>query len=76
MKKYRTFEVQENGDKLHGIIELRADDEEKKVFQKLRAKGFKINRRVNKLVWWNYDFAEIINKKTELTVAYMDLCYR
>lgn len=76
MKKYRTFEVQENGDKLHGIVELRQDDEDKTIFQKLKSIGFKFNRRSNKVVWWDYDFAEVINKKTELTVAYLDMCYR
>ena len=76
MKKYRTFEVQENGDKLHDIIFVKEEDDEKNIFQKLRKVGFDINRHRNKLIWWAEDYAEIINKKTDLTVAYLDMCYR
>jgi len=75
MKKYRTFEVQDKGDKVHGIVEVRLDDEDKTIFQKLRSIGFNINRRRNKLIWWDDDYIEIINKKSEQTIGYMEICY-
>ena len=75
MKKYRTFEVNDKGDKVHGEISIRLDEEEKNIFRKLRNIGFNINRRRNKLIWWDDDYIEIINKRTEHSVGYMELCY-
>ena len=76
MKKYRTFEIVNDLDKLHGIIQFRLDDEDKTIFKKLREVGFDINRRKNALIWWNDDYVEIINKKTETSIGYLELCYR
>lgn len=75
MSKYRTFEVNDKGDKVHGEICIRLDDEDKTIFQKLRSIGFNINRQRNKLIWWDDDYVEIINKKSELTIGYMERSY-
>ena len=75
MNRYRTFEVQDKGDKVHGEISIRLDEEDKAIFQKLRNIGFNINRRRNKLIWWDDDYIEIINKKSEQTIGYMEICY-
>lgn len=76
MKNYRTFEVTENDDyKLKGKITFRLDDEDKLIFKRLREIGFNITRRTNKLVWWSDEYAEIINKRTERTVGFLELMY-
>ena len=75
MKKYRTFEVGEKGDHLKGQIQIRLDEEDKSIFKKLREIGFNINRHRNKLIWWDDDYVEIINKKTENTIGIMEICY-
>ena len=72
MKRYRTFDLE---DKPRGIIEFRLDDEDKKIFKKLRDIGFKINRHTSKLIWWNDDYVEIVNKKNEHTIGYLEMCY-
>ena len=77
MKDYRVFEVTtDEYQKLKGKISLRLDDEDKTIFQKLRGIGLKINRRWNKIEWWDDDYVEIINKKTDKTVGILEMCYR
>ena len=76
MKKYRTFEVVNDfQDILKGVVEFRLDDEDKTIFKKLREIGFNINGHKNKLIWWNDDYLEIVNKKTETSVGYLELCF-
>lgn len=76
MKKYRTFEVVNDfQDRLKGVVEFRLDDEDKTIFKKLREIGFNINGHKNKLIWWNDDYLEIVNKKTELSVGYLEMCF-
>ena len=29
----------------------------------------------NKLLWWDDDFVEIINKKTDKSIGFMEICY-
>ena len=51
------------------------DEEETSVFKKLKSIGFNINKRRNKLVWWDDDYAEVINKRTEKTVGMLEVVY-
>ena len=66
MKNYRVFEIYDKGARLKGHITCRLDEQEKDTFKKLRQIGFEVNRRKHKLIWWDDDFAEIINKKTDI----------
>jgi hypothetical protein len=76
MKKYKTFEVVgDTSEKLKGEVNIRLDEEESSVFKKLRKIGFNINRRRNKLIWWDDEYIEIINKKTENTIGIMEIAY-
>lgn len=75
MKKYRTFEVSEDTQHLKGTINMRHDEDDTSIFKKLRELGFNTNKRKNKIVWWDDDYVEIINKRTELTVGIMEMCY-
>lgn len=76
MKKYRTFEVvSDTSEKLKGEVNIRLDEEESSIFKKLRKIGFNINRRKNKMIWWDDDYIEIINKRTENTVGIMEIVY-
>ena len=76
MKEYRIFEVSDMAEKLKGNIKCRLDDDDKTIFKSIRQLGFNINRRRNKLIWWDDDYAEIINKKSDLTIGVMELAYR
>lgn len=77
MKKYKTFEVVgDTSEKLKGEVNIRLDEEESSVFKKLRKIGFNINRRKNKMIWWDDDYIEIINKRTENTVGIMELSFQ
>ena len=75
MKKFRTFEVSEEKMNKMGYIDLRMDEEESSVFKKMKNIGFNINKRKNKLIWWDDDFAEVINKKTEKTIGMLEVVY-
>lgn len=75
MKKFRTFEVSEDAVNKMGYLNIRMDEEESSVFKKLKSIGFNINKRKNKLIWWDDDYIEIINKKSEQTIGYMEICY-
>lgn len=75
MKKYRTFEVSEDIQHLKGTINMRLDEDDTSIFKKLRELGFNTNKRKNKIIWWDDDYVEIINKRTELTVGIMEMCY-
>ena len=77
MKKFRVFyDVSDTSQVLQGTVELRLDDEDKTIFRKLKELGLKYNRRLNKVIWWDDDYAEIINKKTERTLGILEVCYR
>lgn len=77
MKDYRVFEVtKDDYQKLVGKVTLRLDDEDKTIFQKLRNIGFKINRRWNKIIWWDDIYVEIVNKRTDKLLAVLEMCYR
>lgn len=77
MKKYKTFEViGDTSEQLRGEVNIRLDEEESSVFKKLRKIGFNINRRKNKMIWWDDDYIEIINKRTENTVGIMELSFQ
>lgn len=75
MKKFRTFEVSEDSANVKGILNIRLDEEESSIFKKLKDIGFKINKRSNKLIWWDDDYAEVINKRTEKTVGMLEVIY-
>lgn len=75
MKKYRTFEVSEDKQNIKGTINMRLDEDDTSIFKKLRELGFNTNKRKNKIVWWDDDYIEIINKRTETTVGIMEMCY-
>ena len=75
MKKFRTFEVSEEKMNKMGYIDIRMDEEESSVFKKMKNIGFNINKRKNKLIWWDDDFAEVINKKTEKTIGMLEVVY-
>ena len=76
MNAYRTFEVNDVSAKLKGVIQVKDNEKENSIMAKLRKIGFKINKKKNKVVWWHEDYVEIINKRTEETVGFMELCYR
>ena len=76
MSDYRVFEVtNDDWQTLKGKITFRLDAEDKDIFAKLKKLGMKLNMRKNKLIWWDDDYVEIINKKTERTVGIMELSY-
>ena len=75
MKKYRTFEVIEDSPKVKGVLNIRIDEDESSVFKKLKSIGFDINKRRNKLIWWDDDYAEVINKRTENTIGILEIVY-
>lgn len=75
MKKFRTFEVSEDKMNRMGYIDIKMDEEESSVFKKMKSIGFNINKRKNKLIWWDDDFAEVINKRTEKTVGMLEIVY-
>ena len=58
-----------------GYIDIKMDEEESSVFKKMKSIGFNINKRKNKLIWWDDDFAEVINKRTEKTVGMLEIVY-
>lgn len=76
MKDYRVFEVTSDDNyKVKGKISFRLDDEEKQIFPKLKELGIKLSMKKNKLLWWDDDFVEIINKKTDKSIGFMEICY-
>lgn len=75
MKKFRTYEVSEEKLNKMGYIDIRMDEEDASVFKKLKNIGFNINKRRNKLIWWDDDYAEVINKRTENTVGILEVTY-
>lgn len=75
MKKFRTFEVSEDAVNKMGYLNIRMDEEESSVFKKLKSIGFNINKRKNKLIWWDDDYAEVINKRTDKTVGMLEVVY-
>ncbi len=75
MKKFRTFEVSDETVHKMGYLNIRLDEEETSVFKKLKEIGFNINKRKNKLIWWDDDYAEVINKRTEKTVGMLEIVY-
>lgn len=75
MKKFRTFEVSDDTVHKMGYLNIRLDEEETSVFKKLKNIGFNINKRKNKLIWWDDDYAEVINKRTEKTVGMLEIVY-
>ena len=75
MKKFRTFEVSDETVHKMGYLNIRMDEEETSVFKKLKNIGFNINKRKNKLIWWDDDYAEVINKRTEKTVGMLEIVY-
>lgn len=75
MKKFRTFEVSEDTVNKMGYLNIRMDEEESSVFKKLKSIGFNINKRKNKLIWWDDDYAEVINKRTDKTVGMLEIVY-
>lgn len=75
MKKFRTFEVSEDSANVKGVLNIKLDEEESSIFKKLKDIGFNINKRRNKLVWWDDDYAEVINKRTDKTVGMLEIVY-
>ena len=75
MKKYRTFKIVNDTPKLNGIIELRYDDEDRDIFRKLKEFGFKLSKRKYFIDWGDDTYLEVINKKTFITEAFMELVY-
>lgn len=75
MKKFRTFEVSDETVHKMGYLNIRMDEEETSVFKKLKNIGFNINKRKNKLIWWDDDYAEVINKRTDKTVGMLEIVY-
>lgn len=75
MKKFRTFEVSDDSVSQKGYLNIRMDEEDTSVFKKLKSIGFNINKRRNKLIWWDDDYAEVINKRTEKIVGMLEVVY-
>ena len=75
MKKFRTFEVSEDSANLKGVLNIKLNEEESSIFKKLKDIGFNINKRKNKLIWWDEDYAEVINKRTDKTVGMLEIVY-
>lgn len=74
MKKYRVFEVNDMSARIHGIVELRLDSTESDIFKMARKIGLNLNKRRNKVIWWDDDYAEIINKISEKTIGTLEVC--
>ena len=75
MKNYRVFEIDNMRARLKGHISCRLDETEKVTFKKLREIGFNINRKMFKLVWWDDDYAEIVNKFTDKSIGMVEVIY-
>lgn len=76
MKTYRTFEISDEDMKLLGIVNCKLDEDDSSIFKKIKRLGLEVTKRRNKLVWWDDDYIEIINKKTDLTIGVMEVLYR
>lgn len=76
MKTYRIFELDENENyKLKGQIRIRLDEDNRKIIKMLRSLGMHINNYRNKMLWWDDEYAEIIQKKSEKTVGVIEVVY-
>ena len=75
MKTFRIFEVSEDSCHLKGKITFRLDEENTKILKRLRQAGLKVHGHRNKIIWWDDDYLEIIQKRSEKTVAFMEVVY-
>lgn len=76
MKDYRVFDVSNESYELKGKIKLKIDDNEKIIMKKVKELGLKFNVYKNKVIWWDDDYIEIIQKKSDKTVGVLEVCYR
>lgn len=73
MKKFKVFELKDYSAKKKGEIEIRLDEKDTSIFRKLKPLGIKLTKRKYKVDWIDDNYAEIVNKLTDVEIATLEV---
>ena len=73
MKKYKVFELKDTSAKIKGEVQIRLDEEDTSIFRKLKPLGLKFTKKLHKVEWIEDNYAEIVNRLTDIEMATLEV---